>query len=217
MAGVTQNPPFPPPEDQEQKNIIDKLANFVARNGSKFEEMTKEKQKGNPKFAFLFGGEYFNYYRWKVSFEIAQQQTQQHLQNQQQLVQQVAAQYGTNPQAHLVQQAIVQQSINSAPWQQAQQQAQQQMQVLQQQAQAAATVPMFQAPSAPVQQATDLDVTELENLLCKIMESCTKESISVSHCQSEHTDVLYRLMQFSGIILVMEILIFKCRPGYPAK
>jgi len=42
----------------------------VARNGSKFEEMTKEKQKGNPKFAFLFGGEYFNYYRWKVSFEI---------------------------------------------------------------------------------------------------------------------------------------------------
>ena len=32
--------------------------------------MTKEKQKGNPKFAFLFGGEYYNYYRWKVSFEI---------------------------------------------------------------------------------------------------------------------------------------------------
>ena len=56
--------------DQEQKNIIDKLANFVARNGSKFEEMTKEKQKGNLKFAFLFGGEYYNYYRWKVSFEI---------------------------------------------------------------------------------------------------------------------------------------------------
>ena len=56
--------------DQDQKNIIDKLANFVARNGSKFEEMTKEKQKGNPKFAFLFSGEFYNYYRWKVSFEI---------------------------------------------------------------------------------------------------------------------------------------------------
>ena len=42
----------------------------MARNGSKFEEMTKEKQKGNPKFAFLFGGEHYNYYRWKVSFEI---------------------------------------------------------------------------------------------------------------------------------------------------
>lgn len=75
------------------------------------------------------------------------------------------------------------------------------MQVLQQQAQAAATVPMYQPPAAPVQhppsaapvqhqpptapvqQATDLDVTELENLLCKIMESCTKESISVSRRQ----------------------------------
>ena len=32
--------------------------------------MTKEKQKGNPRFAFLFSGEYYNYYRWKVSFEI---------------------------------------------------------------------------------------------------------------------------------------------------
>lgn len=45
-------------------------------------------------------------------------------------MQQAAAQYGTNPQAHLVQQAIVQQSINSAPWQQAQQQAQQQVMTL---------------------------------------------------------------------------------------
>ena len=44
----------------------------MARNGSKFEEMTKEKQKGNPKFAFLFSGEYYNYYRWKVSFEIGE-------------------------------------------------------------------------------------------------------------------------------------------------
>ena len=56
--------------DQDQKNIIDKLANFVARNGEKFEEMTKSKQKDNPKFSFLFGGEYFNYYKWKVSVEI---------------------------------------------------------------------------------------------------------------------------------------------------
>ena len=60
------------------------------------------------------------------------------------------------------------------------------MQVLQQvqaaAAAAAATVPIYQAPSsAPVQQSTDLDITELENLLHKIMDSCTKESISVSH------------------------------------
>ena len=59
--------------DQEQKNIIDKLANFVARNGSKFEEMTKEKQKENKKFGFLFGGEYYNYYKWRVSVEIGKQ------------------------------------------------------------------------------------------------------------------------------------------------
>jgi calcium homeostasis ER protein len=58
------------PSDQELKNIIDKLANFVARNGTKFEEMTKTKQKDNPKFSFLFGGDYFNYYKWRVSVEI---------------------------------------------------------------------------------------------------------------------------------------------------
>ena len=43
----------PPPPDSDQKNIIDKLAQFVARNGPEFENMTKNKQKGNPKFHFL--------------------------------------------------------------------------------------------------------------------------------------------------------------------
>ena len=41
--------------DQELRNIIDKLAQFVARNGPEFEQMTKNKQKDNPKFSFLFG------------------------------------------------------------------------------------------------------------------------------------------------------------------
>lgn len=57
--------------DPELKNIIDKLANFVARNGPEFEQMTKHKQKGNPKFVFLYGGEYFNYYQYKVTTEQA--------------------------------------------------------------------------------------------------------------------------------------------------
>lgn len=57
--------------DQELKNIIDKLAQFVARNGPEFEQMTKTKQKENPKFSFLFGGEYFNYYQYKVTTEQA--------------------------------------------------------------------------------------------------------------------------------------------------
>lgn len=56
-----------PPNDIELRNIIDKLAEFVARNGPEFESMTKSKQKGNTKFAFLYGGEYYNYYQYKVA------------------------------------------------------------------------------------------------------------------------------------------------------
>jgi len=33
--------------------------------------MTMEKQRSNPKFVFLFGGEYNLYYRWKVTSEQA--------------------------------------------------------------------------------------------------------------------------------------------------
>lgn len=62
--------PIPkPPNDPDLKNIIDKLAIFVARNGPEFERMTKQKQKDNPKFSFLFGGEFFNYYQFKVTTE----------------------------------------------------------------------------------------------------------------------------------------------------
>uniref|UniRef100_A0A1B6G4R8 Calcium homeostasis endoplasmic reticulum protein n=1 Tax=Cuerna arida TaxID=1464854 RepID=A0A1B6G4R8_9HEMI len=60
-----------PPQDIELRNIIDKLAKFVARNGPDFEQMTKNKQKGNAKFSFLFGGEHFNYYQYKVTTEQA--------------------------------------------------------------------------------------------------------------------------------------------------
>ena len=59
------------PADPELKNIIDKLANFVARNGPEFEQMTKQKQKGNPRFSFLYGGDHFNYYQYKVTTEQA--------------------------------------------------------------------------------------------------------------------------------------------------
>ena len=47
------------------------MAQFVARNGPEFEQMTKSKQKENPKFSFLFGGDYFNYYQYKVTTEQA--------------------------------------------------------------------------------------------------------------------------------------------------
>ena len=60
---------FFPPSDQELRNVIDKLAQFVARNGPEFEKMTMEKQKDNPKFSFLFGGDFFSYYKYKLAFE----------------------------------------------------------------------------------------------------------------------------------------------------
>lgn len=51
------------------KKIIDKLAQFVARNGHEFEQMTKQKQKDNPQFGFLFGGLHYNYYQYRVTTE----------------------------------------------------------------------------------------------------------------------------------------------------
>lgn len=68
---------------------------------------------------------------------------------------------------------------------QALQQQQQHQQQQQQQAQAAASIPMYQPPPVALQQQpNELDITELETLLHKIMESCTKDSISVSHSAS---------------------------------
>ena len=43
----------------------------MARNGAEFEQMTKNKQRDNPKFSFLFGGEFFNYYQYRVTTEQA--------------------------------------------------------------------------------------------------------------------------------------------------
>lgn len=57
--------------DTGLRNIIDKLAEFVARNGPEFEAITKAKQQSNPRFSFLFGGEFYQYYQWRVSTEQA--------------------------------------------------------------------------------------------------------------------------------------------------
>ena len=63
------------PPDQELRNVIDKLAQFVARNGPEFEKMTMEKQKDNPKFSFLFGGEFYSYYKCKLALEQQQRES----------------------------------------------------------------------------------------------------------------------------------------------
>lgn len=58
------------PRDGQLANIIDKLAEFVARNGPEFENMTKIKQQNNAKFSFLYhGSEFNNYYNYRVTEE----------------------------------------------------------------------------------------------------------------------------------------------------
>jgi hypothetical protein len=63
------SPPPLPPEDPEQQKVIDRLAEFVVARGTEgdvFENVVREKEKNNPRFAFLFGGPYNDYYRWKL-------------------------------------------------------------------------------------------------------------------------------------------------------
>lgn len=46
----------------------------MARNGPEFEKMTMEKQKENPKFSFLFGGDFYGYYKYKLALEQQQRE-----------------------------------------------------------------------------------------------------------------------------------------------
>lgn len=58
------------PRDEQLANIIDKLAQFVSRNGPEFEQMTKLKQQQNEKFAFLYPhSEFHSYYQYRVNEE----------------------------------------------------------------------------------------------------------------------------------------------------
>ena len=57
-----------PPTDTDQKNLIDKVAQYVAKNGTDFEQMMRTKQQGNMEYDFLqTGGRYSGYYDSKVS------------------------------------------------------------------------------------------------------------------------------------------------------
>lgn len=56
---------YPPPE---VRNIVDKTASFVARNGPEFEARIRQNELGNPKFNFLISGDpYHAYYQHKVN------------------------------------------------------------------------------------------------------------------------------------------------------
>jgi splicing factor 3A subunit 1 len=55
---------IPPPE---LRNIVDKTASFVARNGPEFESRIQNNEQNNPKFNFLRAGDPYNaYYQQKV-------------------------------------------------------------------------------------------------------------------------------------------------------
>ncbi|EPY50843.1 splicing factor Sap114 [Schizosaccharomyces cryophilus OY26] len=64
VLGLPTNVILPPPEIRE---IIDKSAGYVARNGPAFEEKIRQNEQRNPKFAFLqVDDPYYKYYQHKL-------------------------------------------------------------------------------------------------------------------------------------------------------
>lgn len=78
LPTVLPTPPQKPIDDEVVRNI-EVLSQFVAKNGPQFENMARDKQAGNPKFSFLFGGEpgsdaaigqdYFHWFKMKCQME----------------------------------------------------------------------------------------------------------------------------------------------------
>ncbi|KAL7061929.1 hypothetical protein AAHC03_0783 [Spirometra sp. Aus1] len=59
----------------EQRVIIDKMAEYVARNGEEFEEIVKNQKKGDPRLAFLRPGHLFHAYYQSKKAEIMGRKT----------------------------------------------------------------------------------------------------------------------------------------------
>ncbi|KAG8074867.1 hypothetical protein GUJ93_ZPchr0006g44267 [Zizania palustris] len=59
-------PAAPPPSDPELQKRIDKVVEYIAKNGPEFEVVIRDKQHDNPDYAFIFGGEGHAYYRYKL-------------------------------------------------------------------------------------------------------------------------------------------------------
>ncbi|OQV19325.1 hypothetical protein BV898_06562 [Hypsibius exemplaris] len=140
-----------PPGDTELRKIIETLAQYVAKNGTHFEDMVKNREMNNPQFFFLRGGDFNKYYEQCVAAErqrLGPQAAPLSNQQQQQQQQPNGAQGAGAPQ---VQGAPLQSAVQRAAaiaaalvqqqQQQIQQQQQQQIQQQQQQMQ------QFQAPS----------------------------------------------------------------------
>ncbi|KAF5807364.1 putative G patch domain-containing protein [Helianthus annuus] len=65
---LTEAPPpeVPPPVDNNLKVLIEGVATLVARCGTLFEELSREKNQSNPLFNFLNGGDGNDYYKRKL-------------------------------------------------------------------------------------------------------------------------------------------------------
>uniref|UniRef100_A0A8C3ABY2 Calcium homeostasis endoplasmic reticulum protein n=1 Tax=Cyclopterus lumpus TaxID=8103 RepID=A0A8C3ABY2_CYCLU len=163
------------PEDQELRNVIDKLAQFVARNGPEFEKMTMEKQKDNPKFSFLFGGEYFSYYKCKLTMEHQQQMynpgTKDVVDIPPPSMSMTAPPPIPSPAALSLDELIQQSQWNL-------QQQEQHLHTLRQEQVTAAIALAMEQQTQKMLQETQLDITEFDNLLQPIIDTCTKDAIS---------------------------------------
>lgn len=52
---------------REIRNILEKTAGYVARNGAVFEDRIRDKESSNPKFSFLSSSDAYNaYYQWRL-------------------------------------------------------------------------------------------------------------------------------------------------------
>uniref|UniRef100_A0A3P9KV51 Calcium homeostasis endoplasmic reticulum protein n=1 Tax=Oryzias latipes TaxID=8090 RepID=A0A3P9KV51_ORYLA len=155
--------------NQELKNVIDKLAQFVARNGPEFEKMTMDKQKDNPKFSFLFGGEFFSYYKCKLALE--QQQPKDVVDLPPPALQMVVPPQIPPPAAQPIEELIQQSQWNL-------QQQEQHLHTLRQEQMSAAIALAMEQQNQKLLVETQLDITELDNLLQPIIDTCTKDAIS---------------------------------------
>lgn len=65
---LTEVPPpeVPSPVDNNLKVLIEGVATLVARCGTLFEELSREKNQSNPLFDFLNGGDGHDYYKRKL-------------------------------------------------------------------------------------------------------------------------------------------------------
>ncbi|XP_034972880.2 calcium homeostasis endoplasmic reticulum protein [Zootoca vivipara] len=177
-------PPLPPPpEDQELRNVIDKLAQFVARNGPEFEKMTMEKQKENPKFSFLFGGDFYGYYKYKLALEqqqlLCKQSQDLEPAPQIQPLPQPALATATpaatplpTPQGTPSMEELIQQSLWNL------QQQEQHLLALRQEQITSAIALAVEQQMQKVLEETQLDMNEFDNLLQPIIDTCTKDAIS---------------------------------------